>query len=142
MASTRGGSSDDGGSWAFAPELTSDEARELGELLLGAQMNVYRGLLRAELCLFVHVEFGPVEVDAFRMAAATRIAECAALLASPESSTRQRALVEADLWILRNVVYFFELRYEAMIERILPEKLALLEKRMHRVRDMVLALPE
>lgn len=131
---------DDGGegSWAFAEGMDPETRGELTYLMLIHQMHVYRELIRAGLCLHLHVEWGEEEIWAFRAAARRRVEELERVLAEGPESAKLPAQV--DIWILRNLTFFFQLDLDTITKRLLPDKLALLERRMSRVHQMVVGL--
>lgn len=137
----RGRNDDDTGSWDFADELNVLQATEMAYLMLRSQMLVYRGLVKAGLCLHLHVEWTTLAVDVYRQAIRRRIGEL-----NPGPGLVRKASTDpidlADLWILKNLTFFFSIKFENLITTILPDKLSMLERRMARVRDMVLALPD
>lgn len=136
------GRDDEGrGSWGFHEATTTLERNELARLMLRDQLVVYRELLRLGIGLFIHTEFGTLECSAYRSAAAHHLEANAMVLVDPQATAEQRARAEADQWILRNVTFFFGNPMRAILERVLPDKLAMLDRRMHRVREKVLALP-
>jgi hypothetical protein len=128
------------GSWGFAPEVGEAMAGRLAEHLLGSQMFVYRELMRVGLCLHLHAEFGPKEVVAFRDATDRRIELLERRTEGREPTGTPDADV-VDLWILRNLTFYFGLGIDNLVDSILPEKLLLMEKRMARVHEMAIALP-
>lgn len=131
----RGRSDEGDGSWAFAGGLTEAQGRQLAARLLPGQMAAYRGLLRAGVSLFVHADWGATETAAYRWAVDHRIAELRKEVTTDETlGTSANAI---DLWILRNLTFFFTLSFAKLVETILPDKLALMETRMERIRRLV-----
>jgi hypothetical protein len=136
------GRDDEGrGSWGFCESTTAAERNELARLMLRDQLMVYRELLRLGIGLFIHTEFGNLEVSAYRSAAAHHIEANALVLADASASPEERARADADQWILRNVTFFFGNPMRSILERVLPDKIALLDRRMQRVREKAVALP-
>ncbi len=135
----RGRSDEGDGSWCFADAMTQAQDRELASKLLPGQMIAYRGLLRAGVSLFVHADWGERETDAFRWAVDHRIAALREEIEPDETVGTSASAI--DLWILRNLTFFFTLSFAKMIETILPDKLALMEARMERIRRLVGLLP-
>ncbi|MBK8241120.1 MAG: hypothetical protein IPK74_36860 [Deltaproteobacteria bacterium] len=136
------GRDDEGrGSWSFCESTTAAERNELARLMLRDQLRVYRELLRLGIGLFIHTEFGNLEVSAYRSAIAHHIEANALVLADAAADPEDRARADANQWILRNVTFFFGNPMRSILDRVLPDKIALLDRRMHRVREKVLALP-
>ena len=135
----RGRSDEDDGSWRFADGMTQAQDRDLAARLLPGQMICYRGLLRAGVSLFVHADWGERETDAYRWAVDHRIAELRDEVHPGETTGTSAGAI--DLWILRNLTFFFTLSFAKLIETILPDKLALMETRMERIRRLVGLLP-
>ncbi len=138
----RGGSDDGVGSYGLADDLAADTARELATELMRAQLKVYRALVGAGVCIFIHVEFRDGELDAYRDATEDLVRERAACLADPAASEYEQQLARLDTWLLRNLVFFFHIDCTALLERVLPEKFSLLEKRMGRAKELALRLAE
>lgn len=126
--------------WRFDPDLSEDEAFELALGLMRGQLIVYREMVRTGVCLFLHVGWGSMEAAGFRRACETLGNELEERQAngSPE---QQRPTDAVDLWVARNLVFFFSLGFKKVVEDILPEKLALMEKRMDRIQRMADILP-
>jgi hypothetical protein len=129
------GDGDEVGSWAFDPALDETQCRELATRLLRGQIEVYRGMLYAGLSMFVHTEWGMREVDAFRWAVDRRIEELVELNGGAGTLGGSQAAI--DLWLLRNLTFFFTLSFDKFVETVLPDKLAMMEKRMERIRRML-----
>ncbi len=121
------------GSYRFAPSMSDSQAVETAQAMLDGQMQVYREMLRLGICLFLHTDLDPLAVHGFRGAADIRVAKL-----EPEASgtglDAKRA--QLDLWLLRNLNFFFTLGFEKLIATILPDKLTLMEKRMERIRRL------
>lgn len=129
----RGRDDDGNGSWGFVEGISEDDASQLAMAMLRSNLPLYRGLMRAGLCLHLHVDWGPVELVAFREAAEELSSEL-------EVRSEGEDADAVDVWILRNLTFFFALSLEKVLTSILPEKLALMEKRMERIQRMVLQL--
>lgn len=126
------GSDGEGARWGFAPDLPEHLADQLAVAVLERQLPVYRQLMLSGVCLFVHADWGEIETEAFRRAIDRLVAEYGARLGA-----RPDPKLEADLWILKNLVFFFTLGHEQLLRTVLPSKLPMLEARMARVREMV-----
>jgi hypothetical protein len=74
-----------------------------------------------------------MEVHGFRGAVDLRIAELDPL-ANGDTLEAKRA--QLDLWMLRNLIFFFSLGFDKLVATILPDKLTLMEKRMERIRRL------
>jgi hypothetical protein len=135
----RGASQDGEGSWAFAEGLDEGQGQALAQRLLPGQVAMYRGMLKAGISLFVHADWGAQETDAFRFAVDHRIAELREGV--DPSETLATSTESIDLWLLRNLTFFFTLSFEKLVETILPDKLVLMEKRMERIRRLAASLP-
>lgn len=121
------------GLYAFVSTISEREAIETGRSMLERQMRVYRAMLPMGICLFLHTDFGPMEVHGFRGAVDLRIAELEPL-ANGDTLEAKRA--QLDLWMLRNLIFFFSLGFDKLVATILPDKLTLMEKRMERIRRL------
>ncbi len=106
------------GSWGFADDVDDRTGRELGRLLMQAQLPVYRELHDMGWLLFAHVEWGARETEFLRQGAR----------ALAQSMMADRARRTDDIWLLRHLCFFFTTRYSRMLSGVLPEKLAMLEK--------------
>ncbi len=101
--------------------------------MLTGQMGVYRAMLNFGICLFLHSDLGPLEVHGFRGAVDARIRDIEPL---SKGNTLQAKRAQLDLWMLRNLIFFFSLGFDKLVATILPDKLALMEKRMERIRRL------
>ncbi len=126
------------GSYQFNAQMTEEQAVEVAGRLLVGQIVVYREMIRSGICLFIHVEFGPLAVAAFRAASADRIEMLERRVKETAEAT---AADQVDLWLLRNLNFFLTLGFEKLVDTILPGKLALMEKRMDRIQRLVATLP-
>lgn len=126
----RGMSDDEEGSWGFDEDVDPQTAYEIARRLLPSHTRVYRGLAAMGMFLFVHVEWGVMEVDAFRVATEERVGDLEAM------GDRRSPVDELDLWILRNLVFYFGLSFDKLIHSVLPEKLVLMEKRIDKIRQL------
>lgn len=116
--------------YRFDPAMSEDQAVDTALAMLDGQMEIYRSLLRSGLCLFLHTDLGPLEVHGFRGAVDRRTAQLEPLTGR-EGLPGKRA--QLDLWMLRNLIFFFSLGFDKLIAEILPDKLSLMEKRMERI---------
>ena len=121
------------GLYAFDPSMTEAQAVETALAMLSGQMRVYREMLRMGICLFLHTDLGLLEVHGFRGALARRIDE---LESHRIGSGIEAKRAQLDLWMLRNLNFFFTLGFDKLIATILPDKLSLMEKRMERIRRL------
>jgi hypothetical protein len=121
------------GSYRFAPGMSEHQAISTALSMLDGQMRVYREMLRLGLCLFLHTDLGPLEVHGFRGAVDQRVEELEPLTRGGGEDAKRAQL---DLWLLRNLNFFFTLGFDKLIATILPDKLALMEKRMERIRRL------
>ncbi len=135
----RAGGGDTPGLWRFQEGLSEKQMIDLAEHLLVGQLPVYRGLVRRGICLHVHVEL-PIEVaHAFRDATELLIQR---IMDEDERNEAHRVMHVADVWLLRNLSFYFTVGFAPLMHRILPEKLSLMEKRLARGRQMYAGLPE
>jgi hypothetical protein len=86
--------------------------------------------------LFVHSEWGDRECIAMRKGVELAIEEA---MARPDADT---ALVRADVWILKNMLFHFSLPMERIVESVLPPHLRMMHTRLPRVRTLVSELPK
>lgn len=121
------------GHYMFDPSMSEDQAVETARSMLDAQMRVYREMLRLGICLFLHTDMGLLEVHGYRGAVERRVRELEPLTRG-EGIDAKRA--QLDLWLLRNLNFFFTLGFDKLIATILPDKLSLMEKRMERIRRL------
>ena len=121
------------GFYGFVPSITEDQAVQTGLAMLEGQMRVYREMLNFGICLFLHTDFGPLEVHGFRGAVDSRIRDLEPL---SKGDTLEAKRAQLDLWMLRNLIFFFSLGFDKLVATILPDKLALMEKRMERIRRL------
>lgn len=128
---------DGAGSYAFDPSMDEETAATLASRMLAGQVLVYREMLQLGICLFLHTDLGPVEAQAFRVAVARRVEDLAELV---DVTTNPDPHDQVDLWLLRNLSFFFTLRFEKLTQTILPEKLTLMEKRMDRIHRLAASL--
>lgn len=128
----RGKNSTGTGSFGLDPELPSKMACEVGVRLLRGQTDVYRELIGLGICLFVHAEFDPRSVVALRSATEALIAELEA-----KTRAKHSVLDRLDLWVHRNLNLFLTVRFDRLVENVLPGKLDLMEKRMGRVAKLL-----
>ncbi len=122
-----------GGAYRFAESMTDDEAVSTALAMLGGQLRVYREMLRLGICLFLHTDLDQVAVHGFRGAVKIRVDELEPLTFGVGLDAKQAQL---DLWLLRNLNFFFSLGFDKLIATILPDKLILMEKRMERIRRL------
>ncbi|MCR9159298.1 MAG: hypothetical protein ACE37F_08730 [Nannocystaceae bacterium] len=121
------------GYYGFAPTTTDGQAVQTALSMLEGQMRVYRGMLDLGICLFLHTDLGGLEVHGFRGAVEARIAEIEPLSKGDTLAAKRAHL---DLWMLRNLIFFFSLGFDKLAATVLPEKLTLMEKRMERIRRL------
>lgn len=138
----RGVSEDQRVRWRFEPGLSEEQAEEIARAALPGQMIVYRQLLRRGIALFLHVDWGHAEATAYRRAVARRAARLSLQIGEGDGTSTPDPRDVLDLWILRNLVFFFTLKFERLVATILPEKLALMDKRMARIQEMAQKVPE
>lgn len=138
----RAGAGDDRGSWAFGEDLSREEAHELGYHLARDQLPIYRRLVAAGVFALLHVEFGPVEVDAYQHGTRRLLEELEAG-SIPEVATDPGglAILQADRWILHNLTFFFTLSLEDVVQTVLRRQLPLLEERVPHLRQLTASLP-
>lgn len=121
------------GQYCFAPSMSEAQAVTTALAMLDGQIRVYREMLKLGLCLFLHTDMGPLEVGGFRGAVDRRVEELEPLTRGEGGRAKQAQL---DLWLLRNLNFFFTLSFDKLIATILPDKLTLMEKRMERIRRL------
>ncbi|MGH1341051.1 MAG: hypothetical protein ACRBN8_05840 [Nannocystales bacterium] len=121
------------GAYRFEESMTDADAVKTALAMLDGQLRVYREMLRLGICLFLHTDLDPVAVHGFRGAVDVRVEELEPLTfgVGPEAKRAQ-----LDLWLLRNLNFFFSLGFDKLIATILPDKLTLMEKRMERIRRL------
>lgn len=121
------------GAYRFEQSMSDSEAVTTALSMLDGQLRVYGEMLRLGICLFLHTDLDPVAVHGFRGAVDIRVAELEQLTfgVGPQAKSAQ-----LDLWILRNLNFFFSLGFDKLIATILPDELTLMEKRMERIRRL------
>ena len=82
--------------------------------------------LASGYALFVHTELGPREVTALRRAVDVHLEE---LRRRSVFDEQERQRVENDRWILRHLVFHFEIGFSRLVESVLPDKIELIERR-------------
>lgn len=121
------------GAYSFDPTMSEDQAVQTALAMMGGQMRIYRAMLRMGICLFLHTDLGLLEVQGLRGSVDLRIAQ---LEPTAHGDSMQAKRAELDLWMLRNLIFFFSLGFDKLIATILPDKLTLMEKRMERIRRL------
>lgn len=121
------------GAYRFDDSMTDSEAVTTALSMLDGQLRVYREMLRLGICLFLHTDLDPIAVHGFRGAVDIRVAELEPITfgVGPQAKSAQ-----LDLWLLRNLNFFFSLGFDKLVATILPDKLILMEKRMERIRRL------
>jgi hypothetical protein len=114
------------GSWAFGDDLDESGRAEAATLMLRSHLVLYRALRDADYQLVLHTELGGAEVTAMRAAVDLHSSW---LRSRPVFDDEERARIDADLWILRHLVFHFEIAFARLVESVLPEKIAMLERR-------------
>jgi hypothetical protein len=122
--------------WSFDPTFDERELGEAGYVMTRALLPLHRRMLANEILLFVHSEWGDRECVAMRKGVELAIEEAAA---RPDADS---ALVRADLWILKNMLFHFALPMDRIIESVLPPHLRMMHTRLPRVRTLVAELPK
>lgn len=119
------------GSWAFADHVSDAAARRLARTMLESHLHLYRGLMKAGLCLYIHVEWGARELEAFRAVTEDKLAELEAQVGDRDDLDDHPGAI--DIWILRNLVFYFSVSLDKLLGSILPDKLPLMQKRIKRI---------
>ncbi|MBV1862672.1 MAG: hypothetical protein KUG77_29895 [Nannocystaceae bacterium] len=121
------------GAYRFEQSMSDSEAVSTALAMLDGQLRVYREMLRLGICLFLHTDLDPIAVHGFRGAVDIRAEELETITfgVGPDAKSAQ-----LDLWILRNLNFFFSLGFDKLIATILPDKLILMENRMERIRRL------
>lgn len=122
--------------WSFDPSFDERELGEAGYVMTRALLPLHRRMLKNEILLFVHSEWGERECIAMRKGVELAIEEA---MARPDADS---ALVRADVWILKNMLFHFALPMERIIESVLPPHLRMMHTRLPRVRTLVAELPK
>lgn len=118
---------DDGlGSWGFGDDLDPADELEVAALMLRSHLVVYRELRVSGYAIIVHTELGEREVRAMRAAVDEHLEE---LRHRPLFDDAERERNENDRWILRHLVFHFEIGFGRLVESVLPDKIAMLERR-------------
>lgn len=134
----RGATEDGTGSYRFDPSLARPHADELAYRLVREQIAVYRALVDYGLCMHVHCDWGETESDSFRIGN-LRLASELEMASKDKSVDRvDRRRHRADVWILRNLCFYFPSRMSPLVTRVLPENLPMMERRMARARQRML----
>lgn len=124
------------GSWGFEPGMDEDTAQELAYYLLRDQLFVYRSLFDSGLFLNFHVEWPNDELHAYRHALTRLRGELDPNANSGVFGTQQDDAASIDSWLLRHGVFFFHAPLDKLVREILPQKWALLERRLARAKQV------
>jgi len=131
------GLDDDGrGSWGFEPGVDEQTAQELAYYLLRDQLFLYRGLFDAGILLSFHVEWPNDELHAYRHALARLRDELNPNADSGVFGRERDDAASVDRWLLRHGVFFFHATLDKLIDEMLPEKWALMERRLARAEQV------
>ena len=132
------GKNDDGtGSWAFDGMLTTSECQELGYLLVRSQLPLWRALAKRGVYLFVKVEWGPHEIDAY-LHGAQRVLDALDRKLEEEES----ALAVLDRWMIRNLSHWLLATFEDCRESFLPSVVKRSAARRAKLEKLLAAVPE
>lgn len=135
----RGRNDDSSASWGFAEDLGPDEELELAQLLVRSMNVTRRRLMAAGVLVHMHTEFSFRDADLCKRATERVIDELEGELA--ERVSPATTLLRLDLWALRHLTFYFTLAFDKVLSSVLPDKLPILERREHRVQELLAQLP-
>ncbi len=121
--------------WQFDPALNDQELEEGGYVLTRALLPFHRRLLAAGMVLMVHTDWGLRECYAMRHGVRKLKQE---LEQGPDKAD---PIVEADRWILSNMLLHVALSMNHVVSQLLPSHLAMLERRQVFLKNLVASLP-
>jgi hypothetical protein len=114
-------------SWRFSEDLDETQQRELGYVMVKAQLTLYRGLVNAGVYSLTGVGLPEREYNAFRLGTdrLTQEIELSLKSATPAEGT----VLKLDLWLLDHLALWTTLSRERFFAAKLPELLALVGRR-------------
>jgi hypothetical protein len=121
--------------WQFDPSLNDNELEEGGYVLTRALLPLHRRVLASGMVLMVHTDWGLRECYAMRHGVRKLKAEL------QKSAGKADPVVEADRWILSNMLLHVALSMNHVVTELLPGHLAMLERRRVFLKTLVASLP-
>ncbi len=137
----RGRSADGNGEWRLDPSLSDDDRAELGYLLAKSHLPNHRRFMVAGICVYVHTDFADAELEMFKVGAERLRGELEASVASRRGDEDEAATERVDLWVLKNLSFWFGISAERVLAEILPEQLPMFEARRPHMQAMIRTLP-
>jgi hypothetical protein len=108
--------------WAFDPGLEDEQRMELGHLLLGSQLALYRELVRMKSSGLVGIGFGSFELAAFQRGTVRVVTELSNELESAEPA--RAAQIEIDLWLIEHAATWTGLPLDQYFETKIVDEIA------------------
>lgn len=122
--------------WQFDPGLSDEQLEEGGYVLTRALLPFHRRLLKSGMVLMVHTDWGLRECYAMRHGVRQLKSEL------KQSAGTQDPVVEADTWILSNMLLHVALSMDHVVSELLPTHLAMIERRLTFLKQLIVGLPQ
>lgn len=122
------------GCWKFDPELSDEEAEEMGYHIVRAHRFVHRGLVDAGINMAIGAAKGYRELAALR-SGTQRFAQTLSREAEHLHGA-DRLVCEADLFLVRHLMVFTSLNVTSLVCGVIPDKLPLCERRAPKFREL------
>ena len=121
--------------WQFDPDLSDEELAEGGYVLTRALLPFHRRLLKSGMALMVHTDWGLRECYAMRHGVRRLKTE---LKRGPGPHD---PVIEADHWVLSNMLLHVALSMDHVITELLPTHLAMIDRRLTFLKTLTASLP-
>jgi hypothetical protein len=123
-----------GASWSFHEELSEEEGTQMARLFVRSHVAVFRRLAEHAVALLVGVDFGVVEVAAYRRGTDALAAELEQALVGPDASAAEQARL--DLWLAERQAYWSATPYTEYVAEQLADALVAAERQLARFRRL------
>lgn len=121
--------------WQFDPDLSDQELSEGGYVLTRALLPFHRRLLKSGMALMVHTDWGLRECYAMRQGVRQLKSEL------KRGPSPQDPVIEADHWILSNMLLHVALSMDHVITELLPTHLPMIDRRLSFLKALITNLP-
>lgn len=129
----RGTSGDGRGTWRLPHGLDEQRAARLAEAMFESHLPLQRELVREGVCFSLFVDWPRREIAAFRDGSdrlRRRLSQaCEAGSASSEA--------RLDLWLVRNLTFFFALPLDHVLTKLVPRTLPAFDARSRRIEELL-----